>query len=76
MTRDRFFQQRSNLHIIDNDSIASNNKDKFIKVRPLYDLIKKKCNSLVKEQNLSVDEQMVPFKGALSVKKVSLVLEA
>jgi hypothetical protein len=69
MTRDSFFQLRSNLHIIDNNSISSNNKDKFIKVRPLYDTIKKKCNSLVKEQNLSVDEQMVPFKGTLSVKQ-------
>ncbi|KAE9521970.1 hypothetical protein AGLY_017629, partial [Aphis glycines] len=69
MTRDRFFQLRSNLHIIDNNSIPINNKDKFIKVRPLYDLIKKKCNSLVKERNLSVDEQMVPFKGTLSVKQ-------
>lgn len=69
MTRDRFFQLRSNLHIIDNNSISINNKDKFIKVRPLYDLIKKKCNSLVMERNLSVDEQMVPFKGTLSVKQ-------
>lgn len=47
MTRDRFFQLRSNFHIIDNASIPPNNKDKFIKVRPLYNLIKKQCNSLI-----------------------------
>lgn len=69
MTRNRFFQLRSNLHIINNESIPLGNKDKFIKVRPLYDLIKKKCNSLPKERNLSIDEQMVPFKGHLSVKQ-------
>lgn len=57
MTRDRFFQLRSNFHIIDNDSIPPNNKDKFIKVRPLYNLIKTQCNSLIKERNLSSDEQ-------------------
>ncbi|XP_015371817.1 PREDICTED: piggyBac transposable element-derived protein 3-like [Diuraphis noxia] len=69
MTRDRFFQLRSNFHIIDNVSIPPNNKDKFIKVRPLYNLIKKQCNSLIKERNLSIDEQMVPFKGNLSIKQ-------
>jgi len=67
MTRDRFFQLRSNFHIIDNASIPTNNKDKFIKVRPLYNLIKKQCNSLIKKRNLSIDEQMVPFKGNLSM---------
>lgn len=69
MTRDRFFQLWSNFHIIDNASIPPNNKDKFIKVRPLYNLIKKQCNSLIKERNLNIDEQMVPFKGNLSIKQ-------
>lgn len=67
MTRDRFFQLRSNFHIIDNASIPSNNKDKFIKVRPLYNLLKKQCNSLIKERNLGIVEKMVPFKSNLSI---------
>jgi len=69
MTRDRFFQLRSNFHIIVNASIPPNNKEKFIKVLPLYNLIKKQCNNLIKERNLSIDEQMVLFKGNLSIKQ-------
>lgn len=41
MTRDRFFALRSNFHVIDNQKIPKNNKDKFVKVRPLYDILKK-----------------------------------
>lgn len=69
MTRNRFFWLRNNLHIIDNNSIPKGNKDKFIKVRPLYDTILKKCTSLPMERNLCVDEMMVPFKGQLSIKQ-------
>ncbi|KAE9522589.1 hypothetical protein AGLY_017011 [Aphis glycines] len=43
-------------------NIPNNNHDKFVKIRPLYDLIKKKCNELPKERNLCIDEQIVPFK--------------
>ncbi|XP_026805825.1 piggyBac transposable element-derived protein 1-like [Rhopalosiphum maidis] len=58
MTRDRFFALRTNFHIIDNNSISKENKDKFIKVRLLFDVVLKKCNSLPLEQDLCVDEQM------------------
>lgn len=69
MSRDRFLQLRNNLHIINNFDIPCNNVDKFIKVRSLYDQIKKKCNNLPKVRNVCIDEQMVPFKGKLSVKQ-------
>lgn len=42
MPRDRFFSLRNNLHLIDNNEIPNGNKDKFIKVRPLYTVLKKK----------------------------------
>ncbi|XP_060846578.1 piggyBac transposable element-derived protein 3-like [Rhopalosiphum padi] len=51
------------------EKIPKNNIDKFIKVRPLYDAINKKCNSLPVERRLSVDEQMVPYKGHLQMKQ-------
>lgn len=69
MTRDRFFSIRSNIHFIDNMTIPPGNKDVFIKIRPLYDTIQKKCNSLPMERNICIDEQMVPFKGHLSIKQ-------
>jgi len=43
MTRDSFFSIRlKNIHFIDNMTIPPGNKDVFIKIRPLYDTIKKK----------------------------------
>lgn len=37
MSRNRFFNLRTNFHVIDNNDIPPGNKDKFIKVRPLCD---------------------------------------
>lgn len=69
MSRDRFFELRSNLHLVNNLEIPNNNKDKFIKVRPLYDSIRKRCNELQLEEELCVDEAIIPFTGQLSVKQ-------
>jgi len=41
MNRNRFFSLRSHFHVINNMDIPKNNNDKFIKVRPLFDRIKK-----------------------------------
>lgn len=63
MWKNRFFELRSNFHVINNDCVPQNCNDKFHKVRPLYDRIVNRCNSLEVKRNLSVDEQMVLFKG-------------
>lgn len=68
MTEDRYIQLRDNLHIINNLDVPINNQDKFVKVRPLYDQIKKKCNSLPKSRKLSICEQMIPIKKIWSPK--------
>lgn len=69
MSRNRFLSVRTNLHLIDNLQIPVGNKDRFIKVRPIYDAIKRKCQQLpVEEYYVSVDEQMVPFTRKLDVK--------
>jgi hypothetical protein len=69
MSRDRFYQIRNNLHIIDNLKIPSNNTDKFIKVRPFIDVIKKRMNEVPVEKIVSIDEQICPFKGKHSSKQ-------
>lgn len=69
MTRDRFFELRTCLHVVNNLERPNDNKDKFYKVRPLYDLIRKRCLELQTEENLCVDEAMVPFTGRFSVKQ-------
>lgn len=69
MTKNRFFELRTNFHVQDNLLNPTHNSDKFFKVRPLYNSIKKRCNELHIEKNLCIDEQMVPFKGHLGLKQ-------
>jgi len=69
MTKNRFFELRTNFHVQDNLLNPTDNIDKFFKVRPLYNSIKKRCNELHIVKNLCIDEQMVPFKGRLGLKQ-------
>lgn len=69
MSRNRFFLLRNYFHVIDNNEIPRENKDKFIKVRPLYNSFLDRCKMLQVERCICVDEQIVPFKGQLSVKQ-------
>lgn len=79
MPRNRFYALRSNFHVVDNLKIPPGNKnknfqfkptkDRFVKVRPMFDCVLKRCKELVKERNLSIDEQIVPFTGRLNVKQ-------
>ncbi|KAL4084221.1 hypothetical protein QTP88_028047 [Uroleucon formosanum] len=65
----RFFELRTHFHVINNEEIPQTNTDKFIKVRPLYNHMKNRFYQLPIEQNLSIDEQTVPFKGKLASKQ-------
>lgn len=69
MSRNRSLSIRNNLHLIDNLKIPHGNKDKFIKVRPIFDAVKNRCQQLLVEEFVSIDEQMVPFIGKLHVKQ-------
>uniref|UniRef100_A0A672KZ53 PiggyBac transposable element-derived protein domain-containing protein n=1 Tax=Sinocyclocheilus grahami TaxID=75366 RepID=A0A672KZ53_SINGR len=69
MCRDRFFQLRSHLYLVNNLERPAENNDVFYKVRPLYDAMRRRCLELPLEENLCVDEQMVPFRGSLSVEQ-------
>ena len=69
MTRTRFFQLRTCLHVVNNLERPDNCQYKMFKVRPVFDLVRKRCLALSLEQELSVDEQMVPFRGNLAIKQ-------
>lgn len=66
MTEKRFFKLRNNLHIVAKDSDFQS-EDRLWKVRPLLELIPKRCLELAVEQECSIDEQMIPFKGQPSI---------
>ncbi|MGH0136951.1 UNVERIFIED_CONTAM: hypothetical protein FKN15_037488 [Acipenser sinensis] len=61
-----FFQLRSNLHVVKNNERPPEDTV-FYKVRPLNDSIRKCCLELQLVEDRSIDEQIVPFRGKLSV---------
>ncbi|XP_040064051.1 piggyBac transposable element-derived protein 2-like [Ixodes scapularis] len=67
LSRNRFEKLRNNLHIVDVNNPSTT--DRLWKVRPLMDAFQKRCNELDVEERLSLDEQIVPFKGRLDIKQ-------
>lgn len=69
MNLKRFYSLRNNLHIVDNLTKPADCHDRLFKVRPLLDSILSRCLSLPREKTLSVDEQMIPFRGKFNIKQ-------
>lgn len=70
MTRDRFQQILSYLHINDNTTIPHDNKDKIYKLRPFVKGLNDRFDILDNgSRELSVDESMIRFKGRSSIKQ-------
>lgn len=56
------------MNIVPEDS-GFDSGDRLWKVGPFLELIRKRCLEQALEQECSVDEQMIPFKGQLSIKQ-------
>lgn len=70
MSRDRFSEILSNIHVNDNTTIPVNNKDKLYKLRPLIDSLNKTFTEAYHgTRELSVDESMIKFKGRSTLKQ-------
>lgn len=69
MPRDRFFKLRKHLHFVNVQEKPPECRDRLWKVRPLYDILRRRMMNLTLEPALCVDEQMVPFKGKLNIKQ-------
>ncbi|KAM7298436.1 piggyBac transposable element-derived protein 2-like [Ixodes scapularis] len=67
LSRNRFEKLRNNLHIVDVNNPSTT--DRLWKVRPLMDALQRRCSELDREERLSLDEQIVPFKGRLDIKQ-------
>lgn len=64
MSRNRFDEILSNLHVNDNAKIPKDNKDRLYKLRPMIDGLNNKFQQLYHgTRQLSVDESMILFKG-------------
>lgn len=69
MTRDRFFQLRSNLHLVNVLDHALDTSDRIWKVRKIYNLFRERCSLLTLEESVCIDEQIIPFRGQISIKQ-------
>lgn len=65
MSLKRFYQLRSCIHFTTNEN--KNPNDHFWKVRPLYEAVRQGCLKVERGESLSVDEQMIPYRGDLNV---------
>ena len=58
------------MHFVNNYSLDPKNADRFVKVRPCLDALKKTFRSALNPKEFqSVDEMMIPYKGRLSIKQ-------
>ncbi|XP_072377857.1 uncharacterized protein [Diabrotica undecimpunctata] len=57
----KLYQQlRRNLHFTNNEE---KNNDRYFKIRPVMEMIRKNCLKIEEEKKMSVDEMMVAYKG-------------
>ncbi|CAF1602945.1 unnamed protein product [Adineta ricciae] len=72
MSRDRFLSIKKCFHVVDNTNKPDQNDpnyDRAFKVRPLLNIVKENFRKIPKEENLCVDEQIIPFKGKSVMKQ-------
>ncbi|KAI4469698.1 piggybac transposable element-derived protein 4 [Holotrichia oblita] len=70
MPRDRFFKLRANMKVVDDNSVAENEKEnKFWKIQSLLNKIRTACLTYPRPSFVSIDEQMIPFHGHVSMKQ-------
>ena len=62
MSRDRFLNILSNLHLVDN---AANHNERLYKIRPFVDMLRNNFLKYSPEENIAVDEGTCPFKGKI-----------
>lgn len=68
----RFEKLKHNIHFIDNSTLGPKDdpgRDRLAKVRPLINTINERLSLVPLEEHLSIDEQIIPFKGRSSLKQ-------
>lgn len=71
MGRNRFFKIRNYLHVVNNLDVSDEERklDKLWKVRPIITSFHNAVLRLPREENVSIDEQMIPFSGKVSIRQ-------
>ncbi|XP_067300961.1 piggyBac transposable element-derived protein 2-like [Pseudorasbora parva] len=72
MGRKRFDNLRTYIHMNDNTNVKQKGEpgyDPLFKVRPVLEKVRSNCLKVEPEENHSIDEQMIPFKGKIGMKQ-------
>lgn len=71
LPRDRYFQCRSAVHVVNNNDVTEETKatDKLWKVRPIINRFRETILKIPREDQLSIDEQMIPFTGHVAFRQ-------
>lgn len=71
MTRDRFFQLRSRLKVVNDLLVTPKDKEdnRLWRIRPLTEKVLEGCRKLPHEEFLSIDEQRILFTGKTQLKQ-------
>ncbi|KAL3181620.1 hypothetical protein MRX96_036735 [Rhipicephalus microplus] len=65
MTKNRYFQLRRRLKLVNEFDVSEREKEKDRpwRIRPLVSFLLEGCHKLPREENVCIDEQMIPFSG-------------
>lgn len=71
ISRNRYFKLRSRLKLVEDQKISKEerNLDKFWKIRPMLDMVQKRCRNNKRTRYVSIDEQMIPFHGQVKMRQ-------
>uniref|UniRef100_A0A6Q2ZH78 PiggyBac transposable element-derived protein domain-containing protein n=1 Tax=Esox lucius TaxID=8010 RepID=A0A6Q2ZH78_ESOLU len=72
MGRKQFDNMRTYIHMNDNTNVKQKGEpgyDPLFKVRPVLEKVRANCLKVEPEENHSIDEQMIPFKGKIGMKQ-------
>lgn len=71
MTKNRYFQLRRRLKLVNELDVSEQEKekDRLWRIRPLVSFLLEGCHKLPREENVSIDEQMIPFSGRTQLKQ-------
>ncbi|KAL3202192.1 hypothetical protein MRX96_042640 [Rhipicephalus microplus] len=71
MSKNRYFQLRSRLKLVNELDVSEQEKekDRLWHKRPLVSFLLEECHKLPREENVSIDEQMIPFSGRTQLKQ-------
>jgi hypothetical protein len=71
ISRNQYFALRTRLKIVDDNAVSkkARENDRFWKIRPMIDRIQRACLQNERTNEISVDEQMIPFHGKVRMRQ-------